>query len=740
MSQITLITYLNSGAAFAHSHVTDLALVLVNGRQVLYSTTDGSGVLSSWNIDGTTPANIDSQAFDGTLQAGSVANLSVLNDDGIVTLFSGGGTQSAPQIITLDSNGAFNLDTAVSVEQLTGYQHFTTVDLGTSRFAVYGGLVGADGLGQITFDRSGTISAQTTTAGIAGTYTDQISATTTTAIDGQNFLLTASMTGNGVTSWSIDQTGALSAVDNLGTDQELWIDVPTVMTTTVVNGQTYVLLGAAGSDSISVMQLNPDGNMILRDHVLDGLETRFGGISALEVINHNGQTFVIAGGADDGISVFILLEGGQLLPRGHIADTTEMGLDNISALAVNGHGNGLDIYVASSSEIGITKLRFSTGPAGVTATATLAGGVLLGSDGGDILQGQLGNDVIFGGAGDDILRDGRGSDTLTGGAGADVFILSADGATDTITDFSLGEDTIDLSLWPMLRDASQLTMTMLTNGVQVSYGEEVLIVQSVDGRPIDYRDFTNADLIGITRIPQTVTPGYPGPYTPPPDLDPPTVDNDDPAVINPVTGIGVITTGNLNELRDAMGGHADTSAGYAPVIIGQDTDDNLNGDVANDVIIGGGGNDIISGEDGNDTLLGRSGSDTLFGGVGADILFGGAGADTLNGGTGQDILRGGAGNDVIDGGAGNDILFGDAGADEFIFNGGIDTISDFTQGEDHITLSPDLWTGLTSVDDLLLVYGHLDGSQMTIDFGGGDALVIEDVTDPSALADDIALF
>ncbi|WP_106746106.1 calcium-binding protein [Yoonia maritima] len=740
MSQITLISYLNSGAAFAHSHVTDLALVSVNGRQVLYSTTGGDGVLSNWNIDGATPENIDIQPFDGALQAGGVATLSVLSDGGNTALFTSNGTQSAPQIITLDPNGAFNLDLAVSVEQLTGYQHFTTVDLGTGSFAVYGGLICADGLGQITFDSSGAISPQTTTAGIAGTYTDQISATATAAVDGQNILLTASMTGNGVTSWSIDETGALSAVDNLGTDQELWIDAPTVMTTTVVNGQTYVVLGAAGSDSISVMQLNPDGNMILRDHVLDDLETRFGGISALEVINHNGQTFVIAGGADDGISVFVLLEGGQLLPRAHIADTTEMGLDNISAIAVSGQGNGLDIYVASSSEIGITKLRFSTGPAGMTATATLAGDVLIGSDGGDILQGELGGDVLRGGAGDDILRDGGGSDVLTGGAGADVFILSADGATDTITDFSLGEDSIDLSLWPMLRDASQLTMTMLTNGVQISYGEDVLIVQSADGGPIDYRDFTNADLIGITRIPQTVTPGYPGPYTPPPDLDPPTGDNDDPAVINLMTGIGVITVGNLSELRDAIAGNSDTSQGRAPFIIGQDTNDTLNGGASNDVVIGGGGNDIISGETGNDTILGRSGSDTIFGNAGADILFGGAGADTLSGGTGQDILRGGTGNDVIDGGAGNDILFGDAGADEFIFNGGLDTIRDFTQGEDHITLSPDLWTGLTSANDLILIYGDLDGDQMTIDFGDGNALVIENVTNPSALADDITLF
>ncbi|MFM1678866.1 retention module-containing protein [Aeromonas salmonicida] len=79
--------------------------------------------------------------------------------------------------------------------------------------------------------------------------------------------------------------------------------------------------------------------------------------------------------------------------------------------------------------------------------------VLNGNDGNDRLEGGAGNDTLIGGLGDDILIGGLGSDTMTGGAGSDTFKWlagEADGSTDNITDFTLGNtasggDVLDLS-------------------------------------------------------------------------------------------------------------------------------------------------------------------------------------------------------------------------------------------------------------------------------------------------------
>ncbi|MEG8054832.1 cadherin domain-containing protein [Sphingomonas aerolata] len=86
---------------------------------------------------------------------------------------------------------------------------------------------------------------------------------------------------------------------------------------------------------------------------------------------------------------------------------------------------------------------------------------LIGGLGNDTLNGGAGNDTLIGGNGRDILSGGDGNDILiggddldmmTGGAGADIFRFEARGdslasaSRDVITDFTVGQDKIDLSM------------------------------------------------------------------------------------------------------------------------------------------------------------------------------------------------------------------------------------------------------------------------------------------------------
>ena len=72
---------------------------------------------------------------------------------------------------------------------------------------------------------------------------------------------------------------------------------------------------------------------------------------------------------------------------------------------------------------------------------TLTGGNLA-----DTIIGGQGNDILNGGSGNDTLTGGSGNDTLTGGAGADRFVFnSSSEALDTITDFSITDDFINVS-------------------------------------------------------------------------------------------------------------------------------------------------------------------------------------------------------------------------------------------------------------------------------------------------------
>ncbi len=743
MSSLSFISHVTDPDDMHHSHITDLVIIELDGMQHLYSGTRYDGVLRHWLIDSGPLAIGADLGYSGSNLPGGLGGFTFLQGGDGLQLVTGGIADAPLQTVAITSEGRLGNPDPLGMlpETFAGFQLGALLAHADGTQSMFGALAGLGGLAQLRFDSAGMLMNHAVIHDTAPQTTNQIAAIATTTIGTQSFVVSASAAQNGLTTRQISGDGAVMTSQTIGADDGLWISAPTALEIVTLGNHTYAVLGAAGSDSLSVIEIGPDGSMIVRDHILDAREMRFGGVTSLETITADNKTYVIAGGADDGVSVFVLLEGGLLMHRATIEDTVDFGLDNISALAARQRAAALDIFVASSSETGVTQLAFDLGLAGITATATPLGGVLAGTSGGDVLQGHAGDDTITAGAGDDILRDGFGSDLLTGGEGADLFILSADGMPDTITDFTLGQDRIDLSLWPMLRDISQLFITIEDDGMRIAYGQEVLSVQSADGAPIDYRNLTTVDLIGASRLPVGLTPGYPGPATPVPLIGEPQplppLDQGDPN--NMLVPLQQLVAGNLDSLRDVL--HAD-DARLAPglVIDGNSLPEVLAGSDRFDLIMAGDGDDRVSAMGGDDTVLGRNGADDIDGGDGADILFGGNGNDVILGGNGHDRLDGGNGDDRLDGGAGNDVLFGRAGADTFVFSGGADLIADFEQGLDQIVLEPSLWTGLTSAADLLFVYGSFAGGTATIDLGGGNILTVDGITDQTRFADDISLF
>ncbi|MCD9542596.1 Ig-like domain-containing protein, partial [Photobacterium carnosum] len=93
---------------------------------------------------------------------------------------------------------------------------------------------------------------------------------------------------------------------------------------------------------------------------------------------------------------------------------------------------------------------------------------------------------LFGFDGHDILVAGQGNDILTGGNGSDMFIwhdtsLSTVSNTDTITDFELGKDKIDIrDLLSTENDNSQSDMNLLLDNVKASADDRGNITLNVD--------------------------------------------------------------------------------------------------------------------------------------------------------------------------------------------------------------------------------------------------------------------
>lgn len=70
---------------------------------------------------------------------------------------------------------------------------------------------------------------------------------------------------------------------------------------------------------------------------------------------------------------------------------------------------------------------------------------MYGGGGNDFLDGEAGDDFLLGENGNDVFHSGTGNDRMTGGAGADTFEMDYLMGYDTILDFEVGVDSIDLS-------------------------------------------------------------------------------------------------------------------------------------------------------------------------------------------------------------------------------------------------------------------------------------------------------
>ncbi|WP_430515668.1 M10 family metallopeptidase C-terminal domain-containing protein, partial [Inquilinus limosus] len=71
---------------------------------------------------------------------------------------------------------------------------------------------------------------------------------------------------------------------------------------------------------------------------------------------------------------------------------------------------------------------------------------ITGGSSSDRIYGRGGNDILDGGGGDDQLFGDSDDDALTGGAGTDTFVYDSRGfGRDTITDFNVNGEKIDLS-------------------------------------------------------------------------------------------------------------------------------------------------------------------------------------------------------------------------------------------------------------------------------------------------------
>ncbi len=524
---------------------------------------------------------------------------------------------------------------------------------------------------QITIS-TGAITGMPTAFSGAAPDLDFVSALAFLPTSSGQILLAGSETEDSLQTFQLQPDGTLALINTFDADDEIYLNGVSDLAVFAAHGTNFVAVASPdNSGSILLFEAESNGELSILDHVVANTQLGYSGANLIQSFTVEDRSFLLTAGTN-AMSLLEVLPTGQLLDVSAGLDREAFFSGNPTSLKAQILGSELQLFLTVDGSDDILQVSVD-----MTDIMTSGGGTATNQ----LLMAAAGQTAI-GGAGDDVLLDGVGTETLTGGEGADIFVFRSDNSRDYITDFQLGIDKIDISPLGLAYTLDALEIESLADGFSVTFGNEILEVQTFDGgflneSDLDYRDLFNmshsASILGEIGLPITE-------------------------------------------------------------IVGSLLGDTILGGVEDDTVLGLAGDDILDGAGGSDILFGGTGRDVLMGGSGSDQLSGDEDEDDLFGGVDDDILNGGEGHDTLIGEAGNDSLFGGLGDDVFIA-GDFDIIDLAAIGENVV--SGYFGQGYQSGNTQTTTSNSGEDPDATIyDLGGGDIMTPGPGSFPGADGDD----
>lgn len=164
-------------------------------------------------------------------------------------------------------------------------------------------------------------------------------------------------------------------------------------------------------------------------------------------------------------------------------------VDNVGDAIIENPGAGTDKVSSSVTYTLSANVENLT----LTGTAAING---TGNAQANSITGNGANNQLNGGAGNDILNGGTGINTLTGGTNADIFRFTTANHTDTITDYSVFEDTIQFenSVFTALTTPGALAADQFRIGTTALDANDFIIYSTVTGKLLYDADGSGAGI------------------------------------------------------------------------------------------------------------------------------------------------------------------------------------------------------------------------------------------------------
>lgn len=453
------------------SSISDLEIAWIDGVPMLYVASQASGGMTVYSLDGGVIYS-DQIGYSNARGTSGVNDIDIITVNGQTVLIPSGRYDDRLAFHLLDNNGDFDgLRTLGADTSLIGnFEHSIQIFIDGKTFLI-ASQMGKEGFRSARIRDDLSMEHKRHFEDNNQAHIGDVTAMVSAEFATRSFFFVASGQDAGVTAYWMGEYGNIKERGSVGPESGLGISYSSALETAIIDGQFFLFLGSAGTGTITTIRVNQWGGLFVEENYMDDRNSRFDGVRALESFSIGDRSFLIAGGSDDGVTLFEIDPGGRLNMIQVIEDSTDMTLTNITAITATVDGNDVYVFVAGS-ETGFTQFSLNFDGLGDLITGDDSANTINGTNDDDLIAGYDGNDILSGRSGDDRIIDGAGADIMKGNNGKDTFVFVDDGRMDTVLDFKPNTDKLDLTAFDMLYTIDQLVFVQKDYGVLISYGDD----------------------------------------------------------------------------------------------------------------------------------------------------------------------------------------------------------------------------------------------------------------------------
>ncbi|MCH9665048.1 MAG: beta-propeller fold lactonase family protein [Gammaproteobacteria bacterium] len=296
-------------------------------------------------------ANVDNVADGGDLQLQGATSVTVAEVNGSSYLFVAGVTDDGVSVFSVGDNGSLaNVDNVADEGdlELDGATSVAVAEVGNSSYLFVTSQMDG-GVSVFSVAANGSLANVDNVADNSAPDLDGDRSVTVAEAGGNSYLFVASsLTDNVISVFRVNDDGSLSKEFERGGFQNFRGDRS--VTVADVDGRSYLFVVGFDDDGVIVFSVAADGDLVEVANVVDEGDLQLLGARSITVVEVSGSSYLfVAGGRDDGASVFSVATNGSLANVANVDDGGFSNLHIIQSITVAEVGGSSYLFAANTN-------------------------------------------------------------------------------------------------------------------------------------------------------------------------------------------------------------------------------------------------------------------------------------------------------------------------------------------------------------------------------------------------------